>query len=102
MSDNFVQSGNSMVRKSKARGAFKMPMDTLLFHTGRMNHMILSCVECGLCEQACPADIPLMQVLKRVASNAQAQFDYVAGRSPDEEIPLTVFQEKEFTEVGEQ
>ena len=100
-SDNLSQTADNLVRKSRARGAFKMPMDTLLFHTGRMNHMILSCVECGLCEQACPMDIPLMQVLKRVASDAQAKFEYRAGRNPEEDIPLTQFKETEFTDVGE-
>lgn len=100
-SDALARTGDEMLKKSRARGAFKLPLDTLLFHTGRMNHMILSCVECGLCEQACPVDIELMRVLKRVAHNAQEKFGYRAGRSLDEEIPLTVFHEKEFTEVGE-
>jgi formate dehydrogenase subunit beta len=101
-SDNLSQTADNLVRKSQARGAFKMPLDTLLFHTGRMNHMILSCVECGICEQACPVNIPLMRILKRVASDAQAKFNYSPGRSLDEEIPLKVFQENEFTEVGEE
>jgi len=99
-SDSLVRNGDTLIGKSRARGAFKMPLDTLLFHTGRMNHMILSCVECGLCEQACPVEIPLMQVLKRVAGDAQAKFDYRPGRSLEEEIPLKVFQEKEFSEMG--
>jgi formate dehydrogenase subunit beta len=101
-SDNLSQTADNLVRKSQARGAFKMPLDTLLFHTGRMNHMILSCVECGLCQQACPVNIPLMRVLKRVAYDAQAKFGYSPGRNLDEEIPLKVFQENEFTEVGEE
>ncbi|MBN1899708.1 4Fe-4S dicluster domain-containing protein, partial [Candidatus Sumerlaeota bacterium] len=100
-SDNLSHTADGLLRKSQARGAFKMPLDTLLFHTGRMNHMILSCVECGLCEQACPVNIPLMRVLKRVASDAQAKFNYYPGRSLDEEIPLKTFQENEFNEVGE-
>lgn len=101
-SDNLTQTPNGLLAKARARGSFKMPLDTLLFHTGRMNHMILSCVECGLCEQACPANIPLMQVLKRVAADAQGQFNYIPGRSPDEEMPLKVFREDEFTNVGEE
>ncbi len=101
VSDNLAQSSDMLVNKSRTHGAFKMPMNTILFHLGRMNHMILSCVECGLCEQACPVDISLMQVLKRVASNAQSKFDYKAGRSLDEEVPLAVFKEEEFTDVGE-
>ena len=100
VSDNLKQTGDGMIKKSRARGAFKMPVDTLLFHTGRMNHMILSCVECGLCEQACPSNIQLMKVLKRVAHDAQKKFEYKAGRNPEEEIPLMYYREDEFTEVG--
>jgi formate dehydrogenase subunit beta len=101
-SDNLAQTPNTLLAKARARGSFKMPLDTLLFHTGRMNHMILSCVECGLCEQACPANIPLMQVLKRVAADAQSKFNYIPGRHPDEEMPLKVFREDEFNNVGEE
>jgi len=101
-SEHLAQTAESLMRKSRARGAFKMPLDTLLFHTGRMNHMILSCVECGLCEQACPVNIPLMQILKRVAFDAREKFGYSPGRSIEEEIPFTVFREDEFKEVGEE
>jgi len=100
-SEHLAQTSESLMRKSRACGAFKMPLDTLLFHTGRMNHMILSCVECGLCEQACPVNIPLMQVLKRVAKDAQDKFGYSPGRSLEEEMPLAVFHEDEFKDVGE-
>jgi formate dehydrogenase subunit beta len=101
-SDNLSQTAESLLSRARARGAFKMPLDTLLFHTGRMNHMILSCVECGLCEQACPVNIPLMRALKRAASDAQAAFDYTPGRRPDEEMPLKVFREDEFSHTGEE
>jgi formate dehydrogenase subunit beta len=78
-----------------------MPRDSLLFHVGRMNHMILSCVGCGLCEQACPSGIPLMDVLIPVAENAQKELDYVPGRSVEEKTPMVVYREDEHTEVGE-
>jgi formate dehydrogenase (coenzyme F420) beta subunit len=99
-SGNLSQDANGMVSRSVARGAFKMPRDTILFHTGRMNHMILSCVECGLCEQACPVNIPLMQIIKRAAKDSQEKFEYSPGNSLDDELPLAYFREDEFTEVG--
>jgi len=89
------------LRKADSKGLFKMPTDSLLFHLGRMNHMILSCVECGLCEQACPNEIPLMEVLINVADNAQKEFEYTPGKDPKEKIPMIVYRENEFTEVGE-
>lgn len=89
------------LRKAEIKGLFKMPTDALLFQLGRMNHMILSCVECGLCEQACPNAIPLMEVFIPVAENAQKEFDYHPGKDVKERIPMIVYREDEFLEVGE-
>jgi len=89
------------LRRAEIKGLFKMPNDALLFQLGRMNHMILSCVECGLCEQACPNTIPLMDVFIPVAENAQKEFDYHPGKDASEKIPMIVYREDEFLEVGE-
>ncbi len=89
------------VKKSESKGLFKMPNDSLLFHLGRMNHMILSCVACGLCEQGCPMDIALMDVFIPTAKNAQKQFKYHPGKDPTEKIPMVVYREDEYVEVGE-
>jgi formate dehydrogenase subunit beta len=89
------------LRKSETKGLLKMPTDAVLFHLGRMNHMILSCVQCGLCEQACPNAIPLMDVFIPVAENAQKEFTYEPGKDEKEKIPLIVYREDEFLEVGE-
>jgi formate dehydrogenase subunit beta len=89
------------IRKAEVKGLFKMPNDSLLFHLGRMNHMILSCVQCGLCEQACPNMIPLMDIFIPAAENAQKEFEYHPGKDSKEKIPMIVYREDEFTEVGE-
>ncbi len=89
------------LRKAESKGLFKMPDDSLLFHITRMNHMILSCVECGLCEQACPSDIPLMDVFIPAAESAQKEFDYYPGKNLEEKIPMVVYREDEYVEVGE-
>jgi formate dehydrogenase subunit beta len=89
------------IRRAENKGLFKMPSDALLFQLGRMNHMILSCVECGLCEQACPNTIPLMEVFIPAAENAQKEFDYHPGKDTKEKIPMIVYREDEFLEVGE-
>jgi len=97
----FDSEAYKFLRKAENKGLFKMPNDSLLFQLGRMNHMILSCVECGLCEQACPNEIPLMDVFIPVAENAQKEFEYSPGKDLKEKIPMIVYKEDEFTEVGE-
>jgi len=89
------------LRRAEIKGLFKMPNDALLFQLGRMNHMILSCVECGLCEQACPNNIPLMDVFIPTAESAQKEFDYHPGKDAKQKIPMIVYREDEFLEVGE-
>jgi formate dehydrogenase subunit beta len=97
----FDAEGYKFQRRAEVKGLMKMPNDALLFQLGRMNHMILSCVECGLCEQACPNSIPLMDVFIPVAENAQKEFEYYPGKEKTEKIPMIVYREDEFLEVGE-
>ena len=85
---------------SKAKGGLRLPPDTLLFHIGRMNHMSTSCVACGMCQDACPNDVPVAQIFKMVGYETQKRFDYVAGRSLEEPVPLTQFREDELHEIG--
>lgn len=47
------------LRDAGRKGATRLLADTLLFHLTRLNHMSTSCVGCGMCESACPSDIPL-------------------------------------------
>lgn len=83
---------------SRSEGV-KMPEDTLFYHLTRMAHMSTACVGCGQCSNVCPSGIPVSELFVTVAEKAQAAFDYSAGRSIDEQPPLSVFFEDEFTEV---
>jgi formate dehydrogenase (coenzyme F420) beta subunit len=87
---------------AKRKGSIKMPRDTTLFHLGRMSHMATSCVGCGLCEQACPSNIPLLKIFKTVSYDVQQIFKYVPGRDLEEPLPLTTFKEDELRSVGEE
>jgi formate dehydrogenase subunit beta len=73
----------------------RMPKDTMLFHMGRMNHMLTSCVGCGMCEQGCPSNIELLKIFKMVGTEVQKIFDYIPGRSLEEELPISTFKEEE-------
>jgi formate dehydrogenase subunit beta len=83
------------------KGAYRLPADTMLFHLTRLNHMGLSCVGCGMCTQACPAELPVGPVFRAIGQRVQETFDYVPGRSVDEPLPLVTFKEDEWLEVGE-
>jgi len=98
-SDKMKFSFEDYLTRAEARGALMVPTDTLLFHIGRMLHMSLSCVSCGMCEDACPMAIPVAQIFTVVGDRNQEAFDYVPGRSVDEPLPLTTFEEEEFQEV---
>jgi len=85
---------------AQKKGALRMPTNTLLFHLTRLNHMVISCVGCGLCTEACPNNIPVSDIFRLVGYQVQRTFDYVPGRSLEEELPLTTFKEAELTEIG--
>lgn len=85
---------------SARKGAIRMPSDTLLYHLTRLNHMAASCVGCGMCSEACPNDVPVFEIFRLVGANVQKCFDYIPGRSLDEEPPMTVFKEDELKEIG--
>ena len=84
---------------AKRKGSLKMPTDTIFYHLTRMAHMSTACVGCGQCSNACPNDIPVMELFRSVAARTQEGFEYEAGRSLDEPPPLSVFKEDEFQDT---
>jgi formate dehydrogenase subunit beta len=83
------------------RGALKVPPGTVYYHLGRLTHIGISCVSCGLCEDACPVDIPISIIFKKVGESIQKKFDYIPGKNVKEEIPLITFKQEEFVEIEE-
>ena len=98
-SPTFEMEAEKYLGWAERRGAVRMPTDTLLFHLTRMNHMAISCVGCGMCQEACPNDIPVASIFRLVSLRVQQIFDYLPGRSLDEELPLATFREDELQEV---
>ncbi len=101
-SEVFDRELDDYVRISRRKGLNRMPAGTMLYHLTRMNHMMTSCVQCGICEESCPVGIGLTVLYKKVSRNAQAEFDYLSGRSLEEPLPLSTFREDEFREIGEE
>ena len=97
--DTFNHDSRQYVKWAEKRGSLRMPTDTLFYHLTRMAHMSTLCVGCGQCTSVCPMDIPVGDLFRAVAVGAQAVFDYVPGRAPDEDQPLASFVEHELGAV---
>ncbi len=65
-----------------------MPPQIPIFHLVRAMHMADRCIDCGLCEEACPADIPLRTLYRKVRETVQNLFGYLPGESVDDLPPL--------------
>jgi len=96
----FEHASAQYFRWANRKGSIRMPTDTLIFQLTRLNHMVSSCVGCGMCESACPNDLPVATIFRAVGQKVQALFDYVPGRSLEEELPVATFREDELTSLG--
>jgi len=99
VTDVFNHEPFQYLRWARRKGIIKMPTDTVFYHMTRLAHMSTACVGCGQCSNACPNDIPVMELFRTIARDTQRAFDYEAGRSFEEAPPLSVFREDEFPEV---
>jgi formate dehydrogenase subunit beta len=82
------------------KGGVRVPPDTVFFQLGRMAHMSVSCIGCGMCTDVCPADISVSTIFSKVGASVQALFDYQPGRDVNEELPLRTFEEEELAQVA--
>jgi formate dehydrogenase subunit beta len=99
VTDVFDHEPTQYLQWAKRKGAIKMPTDTVFYHITRLAHMSTACIGCGQCSNACPNNIPVMEIFRTIASYSQRAFDYEAGRSLDDEPPLSIFREDEFQEI---
>jgi formate dehydrogenase (coenzyme F420) beta subunit len=99
VTDVFDHEPAQYLRWAKRKGILKMPTDTVFFHLTRLAHMSTACVGCGQCSNACPNNIPVMELFRTISSHTQRAFNYVPGQSIDDEPPLSTFREREFSEV---
>lgn len=58
-----------------------LPPEIPVFHLIRAVHMAGRCIDCGLCEEACPMDIPLRLLYRKVNDIVAQVFDYKTGTS---------------------
>jgi len=68
----------------------ELPPEIPVFHHTRAMHMVGRCIDCGLCEEACPSGIPLRTLYKKVNSVLDEQFDYRTGEKRGKRSPLNM------------
>jgi ferredoxin len=57
----------------------------------RAFHLSGRCVECGNCDRACPVNIPLRLINRKMAQEVMDSFDHYAGSSKNQEPVLASF-----------
>jgi len=57
----------------------------------RAFHLAGRCIECGECERACPMDISLMELNKKIGKDVKEIYEYTAGIDPDGKPLLATF-----------
>ncbi len=94
--ETFEPESERYFQAMQRKGALRMPSETLLYQLTRLNHMVASCVGCGLCESACPNNLPLTVIFRSVGDGVQKMLNYTPGRSLEDELPpLAIFREGE-------
>lgn len=93
--DTFKHQSNYFFKLSRLQEIIQMPVEKLLFHLTRLNHMVTSCVACGQCNSACPNDLPVDLIFSLIGQETQKLFDYAAGQSLEASPPLSYFKEEE-------
>jgi formate dehydrogenase subunit beta len=96
------RSARELLSSAGRMGAISMPVDAQLFQLTRLNHMATSCVGCGMCEAACPHDIPLTAMFRSVGARVQKLFDYEPGRDLNEKPPFMEWKRDELVSLGEE
>ena len=57
----------------------------------RAYHLAGRCIGCGECERACPMDIPLMELNKKIEKEIKEMFEYTSGIDAEEKPLLAMF-----------
>ena len=70
-----------------------LPPEIPIFHLVRATHMAGRCIDCGLCEDACPAEIPLRFLYREMNRIVSDVFDYQPGEGI-EKSPFSIIGEK--------
>ena len=65
--------------------------DVLTFHFLRAFHCAGRCTNCGACERACPMEINMRVLTRKLNKSCKDLFDWEAGLSLDSRPPLETY-----------
>ena len=73
----------------------KSPVDSenIFYHLVRAIHLAGRCIDCGECERACPVNIPLRMLNKKLEKEAKELFGYDAGFDADRPALISCFRD---------
>jgi formate dehydrogenase subunit beta len=66
--------------------------DTMIFHVVRAFHLAGRCVDCGACGRACPMDIDLQAMNRKLIKDVKETYGYQAGLDPEAHPLLSTFE----------
>lgn len=69
------------------------PKGNFAWNMIRAFHLSGRCIECEECERACPVNIPLMLLNRKIEKEILNQFNYKTGTDPEAKPPLDTFTE---------
>ena len=69
--------------------------DNLIFQAVRMIHVAGRCTDCGECQRACPVNIPLRSLSKKMEEIVDELFQYKAGTDKDTPPLMAAYESEE-------
>jgi formate dehydrogenase subunit beta len=69
--------------------------ENFVYHLVRAIHLGGRCIDCGECERACPLDIPLRFLNKKLEKEAKELFGYEAGFDASQPSLISCFKEED-------
>ena len=67
--------------------------ENFVYHLVRAIHLAGRCIDCGECERACPLDIPIRLLNKKLEKEAKELFDYDVGFDPEKPSLVSSFKD---------
>lgn len=74
------------------------PSDAMLYHVVRALHLAGRCVDCGACSRACPMNIDLRLLNKKLEKEVRTRFGYDAGSNLEEPSALGTYRTEDAQE----